>query len=329
MITGVKVGKGFGMWRNGLILSTLALLALLITSCGARAPGFAGAASESMPAAEAPASDASMNVVAQQTGGVPGDSTSALLNRRLIARAMLDLVVQETAAAVAAIDQIMNEQGGFVSNSNFYGDASDPSNHYGSMTLRVPAENLDATLDAMAALALRVRTRSINREDITDQYTDIEAQLRTLHATEEELFAMLEEVRERPDATPEDILAVHTRLMEVRGQIEQVQGRKNMYDNLVALSTIDVSLMPDSSTAPVVEEGWRPGAVLRDASRALVNTLRYLGDFVIWLLVYALPVLLLIALPFVLLFLIVRWFIRRSRRNKSQTTAAPVPPRSE
>ena len=268
---------------------------------------------------------ASEDAIAQEGGDLSGDATSAMLNRRLIARATLDIVVQETDAAVTAIQQIITEQGGFVSNSNFYGDATIPADHYGSMTLRVPAENLDATLDAMAALALRVRTRSINREDITDQYTDTEAQLRTLRATEEELFAMLEEVRERPNATPDDILAVHTRLMEVRGQIEQVQGRKNMYDNLVGLSTIEVSVMPDSSSAPVVEEGWRPGAVLRDASRALVNTMRYLGDFLIWLVIYALPVLLLIALPFVLLFLFLRWLVKRVRRNKA-TNAEPSAP---
>jgi hypothetical protein len=300
----------------------LVLVAMLLASCGAAVPTF-NSAPQAQPMEES--AFAGEAAVAQDGDGVAGDVTSAMLNRRLIARATLDIVVQETDAAVAAIQEIITEQGGFVSNSNFYGDATLPSEHYGSMTLRVPAENLDATLDAMAALALRVRTRSINREDITDQYTDTEAQLRTLQATEEELFAMLEEVRERPDATPDDILAVHTRLMEVRGQIEQVQGRKNMYDNLVALSTIDVSVMPDSSNAPVVEEGWRPGAVLRDASRALVNTIRYLGDFLIWLVVYALPVLLLIALPFLLLFFVGRWFVRRGRRNKAPT----APPAGE
>jgi len=314
------VGQMNRIWRNGAVVSLLVLIAMVVTACSAAAPSFNSASPAAFPQTAPAAEDfAGEAAVAQESGDLSGGVTSAMLNRRLIARATLDIVVQETDAAVTAIQQIIAQQGGFVSNSNFYGDATSPSDHYGSMTLRVPAENLDATLDAMAALALRVRTRSINREDITDQYTDTEAQLRTLQATEEELFAMLEEVRERPDATPDDILAVHTRLMEVRGQIEQVQGRKNMYDNLVALSTIEVSVMPDSSNAPVVEEGWRPGAVLRDASRALVNTMRYLGDFLIWLVVYALPVLLLIAVPFVLLFLLFRWFVRRGRRNKAES----------
>lgn len=307
--------------RLGTLGATLWIVVTMLTACSAAAPVFNTSTQSASMEAAAPAGFARDEAVAEEGDGISGDTTSALLNRRLIARATLDIIVQETDAAVRAIEQIVSEQGGFVSDSNFYGDATEPADHYGSMTLRVPAENLDAALDAMAALALRVRTRSVNREDITDQYTDIEAQLRTLQATEEELFAMLEEVRERPNATPEDILAVHTRLMEVRGQIEQVQGRKNMYDNLVALSTIDVSVMPDSSSAPVVEEGWRPGAVLRDATRALVNTVQSLGNFVIWLIVYALPVLALIILPFALLFFLLRWLIRRSRRNRKLPTS--------
>lgn len=294
----------------------LLLLMVALLAAGCAAPNFSsGNVAPSAAPMEASSADSSAEFVAQADGGVPGDASSAALNRRLIARATLDLVVQDTASALAGIEAVLEENGGFISNSTFYGDASDPSNHYGNMTLRVPAENLDAALDAIAALAVRVNTRNIDREDITDQYTDTEAQLRTLEATEEELFLMLEEVRERPDATPEDILAVHTRLMEVRGQIEQVQGRKNMFDNLVGLSTITVTLRPDSSAAPVVEEGWRPGSVLRDATRALVNGLQYLGDFLIWFVVFVLPITLLALLPFVLLFLMLRWLVRRGRKR--------------
>lgn len=68
--------------------------------------------------------------------------------------------------------------------------------------------------------------------------------LRNLRATENEPRGMLTEVREKPNATPEDILAVDNRLTEIRGQIEQVQGRKNMLENLIGLSTIEVTLAP-------------------------------------------------------------------------------------
>lgn len=259
---------------------------------------------------------------AQDDLSIPGDSTSAALNRRLIARATIDLVVENTEASLAAIETMLADLGGFVSNTNLFASSDDVgSQARGSLTLRVPAENLDAAMEALTGMALRVRAQSVNREDVTDQYTDIDAQLRNLRATEEELVAMLAEVRERPNSTAEDILAVHVQLTGIRGQIEQVQGRKNMFDNLIGLSTIEVSLTPDSSLAPVVEEGWQPGAVVRDALRALVNSVRWLGDFAIWLVLYALPILLLIAVPLWLLIWLLRWLWRKVR--PARKTPAP------
>ncbi len=144
-------------------------------------------------------------------------------------------------------------------------------------------------MDALGAMAVEVDARTMNREDVTDQYTDVDAQIRNLEATEQELIAMLEEVRERPNSTSEDIMAVYRTLTEVRGQIETLRGRKNMWDNLVALSTIDVTLTPDSANLPVVEEGWRPAGVAREAQRALVSAVQVLGNVVIWLGIFVLP----------------------------------------
>jgi hypothetical protein len=50
---------------------------------------------------------------------------------------------------------------------------------------------------------------------------------------------------------------------------------------------------------------------LRNAARTLVSTLKGLGSVVIWLVVYVLPVLLLVAVPIV----VVVWIIRRLRRR--------------
>ena len=126
---------------------------------------------------------------------------------------------------------------------------------------------------------------------------------------------LLSEVRAKPDAEPEDILAVHRNLMEIRGQIEQVQGRITMLDNLVALSTIHLSLRPDTSTLPIVEARWQPGATVSNALRSLVTSMQVLGDAAIWLAIYVLPIFLLLFLPLVLV-LWLAWVVVRRRRGK-------------
>lgn len=312
--------------RIGWIHDAYVLLIFVLLLGGCAAPFSRGGMSTDSPAAMPASADNDQSApnegstmqeasAAGMAAGQPG-TTNALLNRKMVARATIALVVEDAAESVEAIEAIMQDVGGFVSAANLYNQYSgDTPVLAGNLTLRVPAEALEETMTRLEALALQVGPRTVNREDVTDQYTDLDAQLRNLQATEEELRAMLTEVRERPNSTSEDILTVFNQLTAIRGQIEQVQGRKNMLDNLIGLSTIDVTLSPDAASLPVVETGWRPAVEVRNASRSLVSGLQTLGTAAIWFVVAVLPVLLLIALPFVLLFLIVRSLVRRRRRR--------------
>jgi hypothetical protein len=177
-------------------------------------------------------------------------------------------------------------------------------------------------MDQLRELAVDVRGENLNREDVTDQYSDVEAQLRNLRTTEEELRALLTEVREKPNATPEDIMAVYDSLTEIRGQIEQLQGRRNMLDNLVALSTLTIELIPDAINLPVVDDGWRPAVIVRDATRALVNTLAFLGRAAIWIGVYLIPLALLALIPLGLIVWLLRWVLRRLGQRSAVRSGA-------
>ena len=294
----------------------VALVALLLTGC-ASAP-----MSQSSPMdypSAAPAAE--MSRTESGSAALAYDGNAALNNdmeRKVIGRASLALVVADTDAAVSAIEAAVAEAGGFVANANFY--KSGPSTGRalaGSMTLRVPATGLDALLAELEALALSVESRAVSREDVTDQYTDLTAQLTNLQATERELLAVLTEVRARPGATAEEILQVHARMSEIRGQIESAQGRRNLLDNLIGLATVEVNLTPDALNRPIVEAGWQPTGVARSALRGLVSALQWLGSAAIWLLIFFLPLLLIAAIPVVVLVWVLRWLIRRTRKGSA------------
>lgn len=257
-------------------------------------------------AAAAPAAEAA----------APGFQEGGEIERKVIARASIQLVVDETEQVVEQIQRLLDEVGGYVANANLYKDAySSDARLQGTLTLRVPAAELEAFIAQVETLAVDVNNKTINREDVTDQYSDIDAQLRNLEATEVELREMLAEVRAKPNAKPEDILTVYNHLITIRGQIEQLQGRKNMLNNLVAFSTLEVTLTPNIVTLPVVEEGWQPVAVVREAARALVDTLQVLGNVAIWGGIYLLPILLIMLTGVAIFFLIVRILWRRLARR--------------
>jgi hypothetical protein len=305
---------GMGYWMVVLWVAA----AMVIAGCSAAAPQFESSApAPAGGAMEAPRDDS----VAQADG-----DGAATTNRKIIARAGMTLVVADTQATVDAISALMSELGGYVSTSNLYRSSWDSSEALqGTITLRVPSDQLEAALDALAEMAVEVDSRTLNREDVTDQYTDTDAQIRNLEATETELLAMLEEVRERPNSTTEDIMSVYRTLTEVRGEIETLRGRKNMWDNLISLSTIDVTLVPDSANLPVVEEGWRPSAVAREAQRALVATVQVLGNVLIWFGIYVLPLALLALIPLGILIWVLRWAMRRLSKPKLAAAPPPAP----
>ena len=311
----VQKMQGMGHWVGVVTL----VAAIIMAGCAGAAPTYSS--ENAAPAPMAGSASARESAVAQDSGG----EGAATANRQIIARATIALTVSDTQATVDAIGVLMDEIGGYVSTSNLY-----RSNDYlqGTITLRVPAESLDATLDRLGEMAVEVDSRSLNREDVTDQYSDVDAQIRNLEATEKELVAMLAEVRERPNSTSEDIMAVYRTLTEVRGQIETLRGRKNMWDNLISLSTIDVTLYPDIAALPVAEEGWRPAAVAREAQRALVGGLQALGNVAIWFGLFLLPLLLLALIPLVILVWILRWAMRKLSKPKPVVAAAPptMPP---
>jgi hypothetical protein len=240
-------------------------------------------------------------------------------SRMIIRNASLQLVVRDTAETLEKVKDLVTDLGGYIASSNAWEHGDWLRAH---VTLRVPAESLDLALDGLKEMAVRVQQESLSGEDVTEEYSDVSARLRNLEATETELLALLTEVREKPGSTAEDILHVHRRLTEIRGEIEQVKGRMQYLEQMTALATINVELVPDPLDQPVVEPGWAPLRTLTEASRSLVRSLKRLVDILIWIVVYVLPILLLIAIPIVLVVLLIRWLVRRRRSRRARKLAA-------
>ena len=153
---------------------------------------------------------------------------------------------------------------------------------------------------------------STSGEDVTEEYTDLEARLRNLEATEVELRELLTTVRQRTGKA-EDILAVHRELTNIRGQIEQLKGRMQYLEQMSALATIHIELTPDVLSRPLTVGRWEPKGTAANALRALIQVLQFLVDAGIWLVIVGLPVLILIAIPILILILIIRAWRRRRR----------------
>ena len=259
----------------------------------------------------------------EDSGGAPamtGTTTSTDFlqeERKVIYNASLSLVVKDTEAAAKQIEELVTATGGYIANMNAY--RSNDDQLYYNITLRVPVSGFDSVRDALRNLAVRVEHDSINTDDVTDQYYDLDARLRTLRATEEELLSLLKETRERGGKV-EDIMAIYRELTNIQSQIESLQGQLNRLDKLTALSTISVELRPDELTQPI-KTSWRPLETLRNSFRVLLNVLEGLVDFLIYVVVVAVPTLIILAIPVLIVLFALRWLLRKLRNKKSKESA--------
>jgi hypothetical protein len=252
------------------------------------------------PAAEAPAGY-----------GAADEEKARIAERMVIHTVDLRLIVKDTQASLEAVQNLAGELGGYVASSRTWHTEEQLS---ASLTLRVPADQLNTALEELRALALEVDSENISGEDVTQEYVDLEARLRNEEAYEKELLALLTETRERTSRA-EDILAVYERLTEVRGRIEQIKGRMQYLENMSAMATITVELIPSELMQPITVAGWHPTGTARSAIRALINALQFFVDAGIWIVLFGLPVLIIIALPVVALWYVIRWLRRRKRKS--------------
>ena len=285
------------------ILASLLLLAVVAAaaSCAA-APAPRAAPSE--PVSQAPAAAPAKPAAGETGSGTPNDT-----NRMVVQNVTTNLVVSDAQAALQNIQALASSLGGHVTDSQIW---HEQDRARAKVTLRVPADKLGSALEQLHQLAVRVDNESTTSQDVTEEYTDLNAQLTNLEATEKELRALMTDVRERTQ-NAEEVLQVYRELTTVRGEIERVKGRMQYLDSLTAMATITAQLIPDALAIPVVEAGWRPAETLHSASRALVTTLQGAVEVGIWLVVLVVPTLLALAIPIVLLVLLVRWLARRRR----------------
>jgi hypothetical protein len=125
--------------------------------------------------------------------------------------------------------------------------------------------------------------------------------------------------------TTEDLLRAEEQLTQREAEIESIKGRMQYLEQSARLSSIWVELRPHILSQPVGET-WRPAETVRRAFDALLNGLQGFGNFLIYFAIAVLPWLLLIVL---VVYLVVRLVLWRTRASRQKRTALRDRERSE
>jgi hypothetical protein len=186
----------------------------------------------------------------------------------------------------------------------------------GTISIRVPAAKLDIAMKQIKSDAVEVRSENRSGQDVTQKYTDQQSQLRSLEAAE----AQLEEIMKNATKT-EDVLAVFNQLESYRQQIEVIKGEIQYFEQASAYSLINVTLIAEETVKPLEIGGWKPEGKVRDAIQKLINFLQGFVNFLIYLVLLVLPILIVIFGPIVLVIWGIIALVRRNKVKKARKAA--------
>ncbi len=152
-------------------------------------------------------------------------SDMAPLNRRLIVyNARISVGVFEPEKSAMEVIAQVEKLGGYLS-----------SRTNNDVVVRVPATHFFPFIQELEKLG-HVTGRHIGSNDVTAQFVDLTIRLNNLMVTRTRLQAILEKAR-----NVEETLRVEQELNRVSQDIEQIKGRLRYMQNLVDLSTVQVS----------------------------------------------------------------------------------------
>ncbi len=250
----------------------------------------------------------------------PGAGSDGEYDRKIVRTVNMSCETRAFDDAVSMIMAVLAAHGGYVENSSTSGGAARSmpyaethSARYASYTMRVPAEQLDAFLQALRADGnIRVLSQEAKSQEITGSYYDTQTRLGALTAERDALTAMMASFDNYKDISA--MLEVQRRLYDVIEEMEALQTKLSIYDSQVAMSTVALSLREVVEYTAVEEPsfGERISEAFTDSWADFAEGCQ---DFAVWF-VASLPGLLVFAVVagVIVTVIVVVW--KRKRKGK-------------
>lgn len=235
-------------------------------------------------------------------------ANNAAVERKIIKNAELVFEVSAPEEYQRKISSIAEAKGGYVVSSDSSqqgGSETRPPYNIVKIVLRVPSAKFDETVNEIKASGVgTAKQEKITGRDVTEEFIDVEARLRSMKAEEAQILEVLKRAN-----TINDILTVRQQLASIRQQIESLEGRLRYLQNQTSFSTVTVTLQqPGTYVVSPTGFFYRLKNAMGDGLNAAAEVVLFLVRAVLALL----PLGVIVAIP---TFFLVRYFKRR-RRNE-------------
>lgn len=231
-------------------------------------------------------------------------------NRKLIKNVDMTVETEEFDVLNKKLTEKVEALGGYMEKAYVSGksiQASYDSTRSASYTARIPADRLNEFVTEVSNIS-NVLDKNESVDDVTLNYVDLESKKKTLEIEQERLTSLLEQAD-----SIETIVALESRLTEIRYQLESMESQLRTYDNLVDYATVYLDVQEVERVTPAA-----PQSAMEKMTDGFVNSVYQIGrgmkNFVIGL-VIVLPYLLLWGVIIFIFILIVKGIIKRNQKK--------------
>lgn len=250
------------------MLAFTAVLTVILSGCGSNSSK--EMANDSIAETEYAQQDGGAQL--SEETGIASDTevlsaNSIQTERKLIKNVHLDVETKEYDSLMQVVSGEVKSLGGYVEESSVNGSNGTSSYRSGTMTIRIPAEKLDAFVKRINENSNVVYT-SESASDVTLNYVDMESHVKALRIEQETLLGLLERAEKL-----EDIVTIQTQLTQVRYEIESYESQLKVLDNQVAYSTIYLNIREVERETLAQEKGF-----FSEVKAEFTNNLYLVGD---------------------------------------------------
>ncbi len=216
---------------------------------------------------------------------------------KIIRDASCRIKVKDIDVSLHKIKKIVEVYKGYIANEEYVQEEYIKEN---KIIIRIPQLMFDKALDSINKISTFIENRTIKTKDVTEEYVDIEARLKTKIEVKNRYETILRTKAE----TVEDLLKTESKLNELQSTIEEIQGRQRYLNSKISYSTISIDLYEEVNLRDELEKN-KPTFLMKIKEGIVFGwsflAMLCIGVFYIW--------------PLLILIIILIVYLKRRKKN--------------
>jgi hypothetical protein len=153
--------------------------------------------------------------------------------RKLIAKGNVDIKVKPE-----NVDSIYDNINALIRKYNGYKSSEKQNEYRYSVSASIPSASFEDFTDALSKVGGKMSDKSINVQDVTDEYTDLVSEIKSKEAALEQYRVLLKRANKISE-----IIEIQTKIDNLQNDIDIMNGRRINIDRKVAYSVVDIDLI--------------------------------------------------------------------------------------